>query len=71
MFVKTGKSFALQTDLKSNKARGGGAGKLKLQTVFQSIGWLVVLGLAALGDSISVYIGPLVGWLVVLGLTAL
>ena len=39
------------------------------------VGWLVVLGITALKDSISVYIGPSpkerVGWLVVLGLTAL
>ena len=44
----------------------------------QSFSWLDVLGLTALWDSISVYIGPSpkerekdFGWLVVLGLTAL
>ena len=44
------------------------------------VGWLVVLGLTVLSDSILVYIGPSprkrekekrFGWLVVLGLTAL
>ena len=39
-----------------------------LRKKFQLVGWLVVLGLTALSDKISVYIGSspreLVGWLI-------